>query len=78
VVPPGYRIALTIRGKDYENPWETTHKLSNMKNVFRGCGPFLHDDPEDRPPKIFDGKVTIHSGPDHPSHLLLPFVPLTE
>jgi putative CocE/NonD family hydrolase len=78
VVPPSYRVALTIRGKDYENPWETTHKLSNMKNVFRGCGPFLHDDPEDRPPKIFDGKVTIHSGPDHPSHLLLPFVPLTE
>jgi predicted acyl esterase len=75
VVPPGYRIALTVRGRDYENPWETTHKLSNMKNVFRGCGPFLHDDPDDRPADVFGGRVTIHTGADHPSHLLIPFVP---
>jgi predicted acyl esterase len=75
VVPPGHRVALTIRGRDYENPWATTHKLSNMKNVFRGCGPFLHDDPDDRPAGVFGGRVTIHTGPDHPSHVLLPFIP---
>ena len=44
VVPKGYRIALTIRGKDYEWEGEAT-TLSNMKNPMRGCGPFVHDDP---------------------------------
>ena len=49
--------------------------LSNMKYPLRGCGPFLHDDAVDRPPKIFDGKVTLYAGPKHPSHLLLPVIP---
>ena len=56
VAPPGYRLALSVRGKDYEYSCATTHKLSNMKNVFRGCGPFLHDDPTDRPEEIFAKK----------------------
>ena len=74
VVPQGYRIALTIRGKDYEHPGPGS-RLSNMKNEFRGCGPFLHDDPRDRPPEIFGGKTTLHIGPDHPPHVLLPIIP---
>jgi uncharacterized protein len=74
VVPKGYRVALTIRGKDYE--WEgEAATLSNMKNPMRGCGPFVHDDPEDRPPGIFGGKVTLHSGPQRQSHVLLPVIP---
>ncbi len=48
VVPAGYRIALTIRGKDYEHACQGG-RLSNFKNELRGCGPFLHDDPTDRP-----------------------------
>ena len=59
--PQGYRIALTIRGKDYEYEGEAA-TLSNMKNPMRGCGPFVHDDPQDRPPEIFGGKVTLHAG----------------
>jgi predicted acyl esterase len=51
VVPKGYRIALTIRGKDYEYEGEAA-TLSNMKNPMRGCGPFVHDDETDRPPAI--------------------------
>ena len=43
VVPKGYRIALTVRGKDYEYEGEAA-TLSNMKNPMRGCGPFMHDD----------------------------------
>jgi hypothetical protein len=35
-----------------------------------------HNDPDDRPPAIFGGKVTLHVGPDHPSHVLLPLVPM--
>jgi hypothetical protein len=46
-----------------------------MKNPMRGCGPFVHDDPEDRPPAIFGGKVTLHLGPQRQSHVLLPVIP---
>ena len=74
VVPKGYRIALTIRGKDYEYEGETS-TLSNIKNPMRGCGPFLHDDPTDRPPEVFGGKVTLHFGPKEQASLLLPVIP---
>lgn len=74
VVPAGYRLALSVRGKDYEYSGEALN-LSNFAHPLNGCGPFLHDDPEDRPKKIFNGKVRLHTGPKHPSHLLLPVVP---
>ena len=74
VVPAGYRIALTIRGKDYEYEGEAA-TLSNMKNPMRGCGPFTHDDATDRPLAIFSGKVTLHLGPSRPAHALLPVIP---
>jgi predicted acyl esterase len=74
VVPKGYRIALTIRGRDYEHDGAAA-TLSNMKNPMRGCGPFLHDDENDRPPAIFGGKVTLHVGPKRPAHVLLPVIP---
>ena len=74
VVPKGYTIALTLRGRDYE--WDgPAATLSNMKHPMRGCGPFVHDDPEDRPASIFGGKVTLHFGPDRASSVLLPVVP---
>lgn len=75
VVPSGYRIGLTVRGKDYEYPGPSGGRLSNFKNELRGCGPFLHDDPRDRLPDIFGGKVTLHFGPDQAAHLLLPVIP---
>lgn len=74
VVPKGYRIALTIRGKDYEYEGEAA-TLSNMKNPMRGCGPFVHDDPVDRPPEVFSGEVTLHFGPERQAALLLPVIP---
>jgi predicted acyl esterase len=74
VVPAGYRIALTIRGKDYEYEGEAA-TLSNMKNPMRGCGPFMHDDETDRPPAVFGGRVTLHLGPSRPAHVLLPVIP---
>ena len=74
VVPAGYRIALTIRGKDYEYEGEAA-VLSNMKNPMRGCGPFVHDDPTDRPPAVFGGQVTLHVGPQRRASVLLPVIP---
>jgi len=74
VVPAGYRVALTIRGKDYEHGGEAA-SLSNMKNPMRGCGPFVHDDPTDRPASLFGGNVTLHFGAKRQAHLLLPVIP---
>jgi uncharacterized protein len=71
VVPAGYRIALTVRGRDYEYPKAGGDRLTTFRNELRGSGPFLHDDPHDRPADVFGGTVTVHSG----SYLLLPFVP---
>jgi predicted acyl esterase len=75
VAPPGYRIALTIRGKDYIYGGASGGKLSNFKNELTGCGPFLHDDPQDRAPEIFGGVTTLHFGRDMPGYLLLPVIP---
>ncbi len=75
VVPPGYRIALTVRGKDYVYPGGSGGRLSNMKMEFTGCGPFLHNDPRDRPPSIFNGKVTLHAGGEKAAYVLLPIIP---
>lgn len=74
VVPRGWRIALSIRGRDYEYGGEAA-TLSNMKNPMRGCGPFVHDDPADRPPAIFGGNVTLHFCPKRQASVLLPIIP---
>ena len=73
VVPEGYRIALSIRGRDYEWQKSTGAKLSNFKNELLGCGPFLHNDPRNRPKEVFGGKTTLHL--DENSYVLLPVIP---
>ena len=74
VVPKGYRIALSVLGKDYE--WDgPAATLSNMKNPMKGCGPFIHDEPSDRPPEVFGATVTLVTGGAYDSHLLLPIIP---
>ncbi len=75
VVPAGHRIALTVRGRDYEYSKSTGARLSNFKNELRGCGPFLHDDPRDRPTAVFGGKTTLHTGPERASCVLVPVIP---
>ncbi len=74
VVPAGYSIVLSVRGRDYE--WEgAAATLSNMKNPMKGCGPFTHEEPEDRPAAIFGGKVTLHARPGAAPYVLLPVIP---
>ncbi len=75
VVPAGYRIGLSVRGKDYVYPGGSGGKLSNFKNELTGCGPFLHDDPRDRPPGVFDGTTTLHFSGSKASYVLLPVIP---
>lgn len=63
-LPAGYRLALTLQGKDFERPGET--------GVQKGSGWFLHDDPRDRPPSTFAGTHTVHSGRSRAAYLLVP------
>ncbi|WP_431512546.1 CocE/NonD family hydrolase [Variovorax sp. DAIF25] len=74
VVPKGWSVALTLLGRDYEHGQDSA-ALSNMKNPMRGCGPFVHDDADDRPPAVFDTVCTLHLDPADPAWLLLPVVP---
>ena len=62
----GYRLGLTIGGKDFER-----HQAAgNMK----GSGLFLHNDPGDRPAAEFGGTNRIHTGAEHQSYLLMPCI----
>jgi uncharacterized protein len=75
VVPLGCRVALTIRGKDYEYGGELSEFAKSFYYASKGCGPFTHDDPEDRPREIFSGTVTVFTGGATASYLLLPIIP---
>ena len=74
-LPKGFRIALSVRGRDYVYPGGADDGLSNMKNKFTGVGPFLHDDPRDRPLEIFGKTVTLHNTEAQKSYVLLPVIP---
>ena len=72
VLPAGARLALQVRGRDYVTslpPVDEGH--AHMK----GTGPFLHDDPRDRPPAVFVGPNTLHFPTPGAAHLLLPVIP---
>ena len=75
VVPAGYRIALTVRGRDWEVHYPDSPRLGSFKNEMTGCGPFLHDDPDDRPPEVTGSSQTLWAGPGRESFLLLPVIP---
>jgi hypothetical protein len=76
VAPRGYRIGLSVLGNDYRYDGSAPgDSISTFKNPFTGVGPFLHDDPGDRPTGVFGGITTIHGGPVHDSSVLLPFIP---
>jgi predicted acyl esterase len=80
VVPPGYRVGLSIRGTDYEYEGsDAGAELSHFKGTkMRGVGIYTHADPVHRPPEIYGGTTTVVSGPEHPSTLLLPVIPERE
>lgn len=74
VVPAGYRIAVTVLGRDFEfagaGPWPQVYGID-----MKGLGVFLHNDPADRPPAVFAGRTTLHAGPESQSYVLLPVIP---
>jgi hypothetical protein len=76
VIPPGYRLALTVGGRDFEfaadGPRPAVYGVE-----MKGNGIVLHTDTHDRPADIFAGTTTLVSGPGQASYLLLPFIPRT-
>ncbi|MCC6780376.1 MAG: peptidase S15, partial [Hyphomicrobiales bacterium] len=75
--PAGFRLGLTIRGKDYEYPGDLSGVPGRIGQPALGVGPFRHIDPSDRPPATFDNEITLHAGADRQPYLLLPFVNAT-
>jgi predicted acyl esterase len=61
LIPKGYRLVLTVSGKDCEVPGIPDR--------------ILHNDPQDRDPTVFGGRNTIATGHKHDSHLVLPVIP---
>ena len=74
VVPPGYRLALTLRGKDYEVDGSDAG-IANAPYPMKGVGPFLHIDKDDRPAAVFGVRNTLHFASGRQPYLLLPVIP---
>jgi len=74
VVPPNHRIGLSIRGRDYEFDGPPLD-VPGAPHPLRGVGPFLHENPKNRPRDIFAGTNALHFAPDRQPYLLLPIIP---
>src|SRR5258708_3255660 len=75
VVPAGYQLALTVRGKDYEVDGRDI-ALPHAPYPMKGVGPFPHIDPDDRPAAIFACPNTLHFAAGKQPYLLLPIIPV--
>jgi predicted acyl esterase len=73
VVPPGYCVALTVRGKDYEYDG-TDAGLADAPYPMKGVGPFTHADPDDRPASVFGCRNTLHFDLGKMPYVLLPVI----
>jgi predicted acyl esterase len=74
VVPPGYRVGLSVRGKDYAYDGPPL-VLDGVKYTLTGVGPFIHVHPKDRPADVFGGTNTLHFAPGKACYVLLPIIP---
>jgi hypothetical protein len=74
VVPPGYRIGLSVRGKDYQYDAPPL-EVPGVWYPMTGVGPFRHDHPQDRPASVFGAEVTLHFDEARRPYVLLPIIP---
>jgi predicted acyl esterase len=75
VLPEGYRLGLSVRGRDYVWPGYEPGSPEIAGRIQYGVGPFKHEIKGNRPLDVYGKNVTLHTGPDHPSHVLLPVIP---
>ncbi|MBM3342182.1 MAG: CocE/NonD family hydrolase [Betaproteobacteria bacterium] len=72
VVPPGYRIGFTVRGRDYEYDGSDAG-VAHAPYPMKGVGPFTHT--LDRPASLFGGQNTLHFEAGKMPFVLLPVIP---
>lgn len=78
VVPQGYRLGFTVRGRDYEySGIADPERNKRHRYPSKGCGPFLHSDSDDRADPAFNGITTLHFGRLYSNTVLLPIIPAT-
>jgi uncharacterized protein len=77
VVPPGYRIGLSVRGTDYQYDAPPLD-VPGVWYPMTGVGPFRHDHPHDRPGAIVGAEVTLHFDETRRPYVLLPIIPPKE
>jgi hypothetical protein len=75
VVPKGWTVALTVRGKDYEYEGELSEFGKKFHYGTRGTGGMTHADADNRPFDLYGGRVTLHAGGGRDAYLLLPIIP---
>lgn len=75
VLPAGWTIALSIRGKDYEFKGDIGEFGSKFHYATRGTGGMTHQEDCTRPESVFNNTVTVYSGGNHASYLLMPLIP---
>jgi hypothetical protein len=79
VVPAGYRIGLSLRGRDYVSPRASPQPVplpgTGTSQGFEGVGPFRHIAPENRSDRAFHGEHTIHWSRTRASFIDLPVIP---
>ncbi|MFT4267419.1 MAG: CocE/NonD family hydrolase [Xenophilus sp.] len=74
VVPAGYRIAVTVRSKDY-----SYEGLGATPGVpLTGVGKLRHESVTDKPDALFGGPVRLHFGPGQRASVLLPVIGAAE
>ncbi len=73
-IPARYRLALTVRGRDYEYPGGPA-KMPGVPFPLSGVGPYLHADAGNRPPSIFQAQNAIHFERDSSNWIMLPIIP---
>jgi uncharacterized protein len=74
-VPAGWRVALIVRGKDYEYEGALSEFGRKFHYGTRGTSGMTHNDLDSRPPVVFGGRVTLHAGGPREAYLLLPVIP---
>jgi predicted acyl esterase len=73
VVPPGHSIGLSVQGGDFDHGGKGLPTPYGV--AMRGSGVNVHDDPVARSAEVYGQPVTLHSGGDRASYLLLPVIP---
>jgi predicted acyl esterase len=76
VVPKGYRLALTVQGKDWQYaPKADTVSSKDYKLPDSQSSGLFYAEHPNRDPALFGGTSTIVTGSGHASYILLPRIP---